>query len=274
MLNATDPWTEVDGERASTKTKHFAFSDARVREAFDHLLDRPSVVQFIYGRTARATANVVNGPERFVSKRPVPAFDVAKANDLLDQAGWARGSDGIRAKDGKRLKLVFQTSINAPRQKTQAIIKQAAQKAGIEVELKTVPASIYFSSDVGNPDTYSKFYSDVEMYTTTMLQPDPEIFLRLFLSNEVASKDNKWQGRNINRWQDSDYDALYAAAQKELDATKRAAMFVKLNDMAVSTYCLPLLWRATASAAQIKLRTVESGWDTILSGLSEWYRET
>ena len=81
------------------------------------------------------------------------------------------GADGVREKDGKKLKYVFQTSINAPRQKTQAIIKQACQKAGIEIELKSVTASVFFSSDVGNPDTYSKFYCDIEMYNTTSRSP-------------------------------------------------------------------------------------------------------
>ena len=77
---------------------------------------------------------------------------------MLDEAGWKRGADGIRAKDGKQLKFVFQTSINAPRQKNQAIVKQACQKAGIEIELKSVAASVFFSSDVANPDTYPHFY--------------------------------------------------------------------------------------------------------------------
>ena len=137
-------------------------------------------------------------------------FNIDKANEILDKAGWKPGSDGIRAKDGMKLKLVFQTSINAPRQKTQEIVKQACQKAGIEVELKTVPASVFFSSDVGNPDTYTKFYADLQMFTTTMTQPDPRDFMRQFLSSEVASKANKWQGRNITRWQNAEYDALYA----------------------------------------------------------------
>ena len=47
-------------------------------------------------------------------------FNVDKANQVLDAAGWKRGADGVRAKDGKRLKFLYQTSINAPRQKTQA----------------------------------------------------------------------------------------------------------------------------------------------------------
>jgi len=124
-LNSTDPWTEVDGERSSIKTKHPLFSDPAVRQALVLLVDRASVETHIYGRTGVATGNFINNPQRFVSKNTKWEFNVGKANKLLDEAGWQRGADGIRAKDGKKLKLVFQTSINAPRQKTQAIVKQA-----------------------------------------------------------------------------------------------------------------------------------------------------
>src|SRR5207253_2416633 len=154
-----------------------------------------------------------------------------KANQLLDQAGWKRGSDGIRAKDGKQLKLVFQTSINAPRQKTQAIVKQACQRAGIELELKSVTGSVYFSSDVANPDTYTKFYCDIQMYTAPMTQPDPGVFMNQFCSWEVASKENKWQGRNITRWRNDEYDQAFRAAENELDPIKRAALFIRMNDL-------------------------------------------
>src|SRR5204863_3375361 len=135
-------------------------------------------------------------------------FNVDKANQVLDAAGWKRGSDGIRAKDGKKLKMVYQTSINPERQKTQQIIKQSAAKAGIDMELKSVTASVFFSSDAANPDTYSHFYTDIQMYTTTMTQPDPELFMNQFTTWEVASKENKWQGRNITRWKSEEYDKL------------------------------------------------------------------
>src|SRR5207302_6935726 len=59
-------------------------------------------------------------------------FSVDRANQVLDATGWKRGADGVRARDGRRLKLLFQTSINTPRQKTQAIIKQAAAKRSEE----------------------------------------------------------------------------------------------------------------------------------------------
>src|SRR4029079_11638810 len=96
-----------------------------------------------------------------------------------------------------------------------AIVKQAAAKAGIEMEIKSVTASVYFSSDVANPDTYSHFYTDIQMYTTTMTQPDPEQFMRQFLTEEVASKDNKWQGRNITRWGKHEFDKLHKPAASE-----------------------------------------------------------
>ena len=100
----------------------------------------------------------------------------------------------MRAKDGKRLKFLFQTSINAPRQKTQAIVKQAAAKAGIEIEMKSVVASVFFSSDAANPDTYPHFYADLQMYNTTMTAPTRSTSCAQFTSWEIASKDNKWQG--------------------------------------------------------------------------------
>jgi len=274
QLNSTDPWTEVDGERSSAKTRHPLFSDRAVRQALGLLVDRASVEKHIYGRTGIATGNFINNPQRFVSKNTDWEFNIDKANQLLDQAGWQRGQDGIRAKDGKKLKLVFQTSINAPRQKTQAIVKQACQKAGIEVELKSVTASVYFSSDVANPDTYSKFYTDIQMYTTTMGEPDPGFFMRQFLSSEIASKDNKWQGRNITRWRSDDYDKSFRAAEGELDPVKRAALFIAMNDMVVGDPAvIPVVYRPSVSAMSLQLRAKLSGWDNVLWDLKNWYRE-
>src|SRR5213593_4293571 len=179
QLNSTDPAVEVDGERASIKTKHPLFSDPAVRQAINLLIDRSSIEKFIYGRTALATANFLNNPERYRSKNTKFEFNIEKANQILEAAGWKKGGDGVRAKDGKPLKFVFQTSINAPRQKTQAIVKQACQKAGIDVELKSVVASVFFSSDAANPDTYSHFYTDLQMYNT-QTAIDPQLGMRQF----------------------------------------------------------------------------------------------
>src|SRR5580693_6067278 len=274
QLNTTDPWTEVDGERASLKTKHPTLSDPAVRQALSLLVDKASVEKFIYGRTGTATANFVNNPEKFRSKTTKYEFNVDKAADLLEKAGWVKGSDGIRAKDGKKLKFVFQTSINQPRQKTQAIVKQACQKAGVEIEVKAVTASVFFSSDVANPDTYPHFYCDLQMYTTTQTQPDPELFMNQFLSGEAATKGNKWQGLNITRWQNKEYDDIHKAGQVELDPVKRAAMFIKLNEMAVNNQVvIPVVARPSVVALSSKLVAAMSGWDNNTWDIQDWYKE-
>ena len=274
QLNTTDPSVEVDGERSSLKTKHPCFSDPAVREAMNLLIDRKSVEDHIYGRTGFATANFLNNPERFRSKNMKYEFSVEKANAVLDAAGWKRGSDGIRTKDGKKLKFTFQTSINQPRQKTQQIIKQACQKAGIDVELKAVMASVFFSSDVANPDTYTKFYCDMQMYTTTMTQPDPQVFMEQFTTAEVATKANKWQGRNISRWRSDEYDKVFHAAQSDLDPVRRASLFAKMNDLVISgRHIIPVVGRPRVSTQSNKLKSVLSGWDNDLWLLKDWYRE-
>jgi peptide/nickel transport system substrate-binding protein len=274
QCNFTDPWKEVDGERSSIKTTHPVLSDPVVRQALNLLVDRASVQEQIYGRTGIATANFLNQPARFASKNTKWELNVDKANQILEAAGWKKGSDGIRAKDGKKLKFVYQTSINAPRQKTQAIVKQAAAKAGIEMEIKSVTASVYFSSDVANLDTYPHFATDIQMYTTTMTQPDPEQFMRQFLTEEVASKENKWQGRNITRWRNEEFDKLHKASESELDPVKRAAMFIKMNELVIqNVVVIPVVFRPRVAAVSNTLRAEQSGWDSDFWALQNWYRE-
>jgi peptide/nickel transport system substrate-binding protein len=273
-INNTDPSKEVDGERSSVKTTHPFLTDPAVRQALSLLVDRLSVEKFIYGRTGKATANFINNPRQFVSKDTSYEFNTAKATDILDQAGWKPGSSGIREKNGIKLRLVFQTSINAPRQKTQEIVKQACQKVGIDVEIKAVPASVYFSSDVGNSDTYAKFYTDIQMFSTTMNQPDPGDFMRQFLSSEVASKDNKWQGRNITRWRNDDYDALYHASEYETDPVKRAALFIQMNDLVIKgVVIIPVVYRPSVAAVATKLHVLLSGWDSYIWNVYDWYAD-
>ncbi|MGA8191963.1 MAG: peptide ABC transporter substrate-binding protein [Acetobacteraceae bacterium] len=273
-LNNTDPWKEVDGERSSLKTKHPFLTDPAVRQALNLLVDRASVHKYIYGRTGFDTANFVNNPERFASSNTHYEFSIDKAVKLLDDAGWKPGSDGVRAKNGVKLKVVFQTSINAPRQKTQEIVKQACQKAGISVEIKSVTASVFFSSDVANPDTFPHFYCDIQMFTTTMVQPDPGLFLRQFLSSEAATKANKWQGRNVTRWQNDEFDKLFHASENELDPVKRAALFIAMNDLVIKDVAvIPVVYRPGVAAVSNTLHVPLSGWDNNTWALQDWYRD-
>src|SRR5215472_16052422 len=113
------------------------------------------------------------------------------------------------------------------------------------------------------------------MYNNGPNAPDPEVFLRQFLSWEAASKANKWQGRNITRWQSAEYDETHKAAQAELDPVKRAALLIKCNDLVVDNFIvIPVVARTGVAALKHKLSAELSGWDNNTWQLADWYRET
>ena len=273
-LNYADPGTEVDGERSNPKTHHPLFSDPEVRRAIGLLIDRQSIQSYVFGRQGAATTNFINNPPRYRSPNNKAEFSIDKAKAVLDAAGWKPGADGVRAKGGKKLALLFQAASLPAVQKYQAIVKQAAQKAGIQIELKAVVSSVFFSSDVGNPDTAGKFYADMQTLNWINNNPDPENLMRPFVSWEVASKANKWLGRNIVRWQSSEFDALFRDAQTELDPVKRAALFIRMNDLVVGDgYVLPIIARNSARALNQRLVAPLSGWQLDMSSLPHWYRD-
>jgi peptide/nickel transport system substrate-binding protein len=112
------------------------------------------------------------------------------------------------------------------------------------------------------------------MYTTTMTQPDPELFMNQFVSWEICSKENKWQGRNITRWLSEEYDRAFHAAEGELDPVKRAALFIRMNDLACGSQAvIPIVNRPKVSAVSHKLHASISGWDNDLCTLADWYRD-
>jgi peptide/nickel transport system substrate-binding protein len=272
MLNAADPNAEVDGERAHPKSRHPVLSQPAVRRALALLLDRRAIQEFVYGRAGLATPNILNNPAPFNSPNLKMDFSVDKANAVLDEAGWKRGSDGIREKDGRKLRFLYQTSTNSVRQKVQAIYKQSCGRAGIELEIKTVTPAVFFSSDVANPDTNGKFWADLQMFAFTRI-PDPDRFLQQFVSWEMASKANKWQGLNQTRWSNDEYDRLFRASEVELDPVKRAALCIRMNDIVCGDgHILPVVIRPDVAALGRSIVAPLSGWDIGLAGLHDWYR--
>ena len=115
------------------------------------------------------------------------------------------------------------------------------------------------------------------MYTTTMTQPDPELFMNQFLSWEVATKENKWQGRNITRWQNKEYDETYkAAADRARPGQAGRACSSSCNDMVVDDQVvIPVVARpARRGAWRNKLHGRSSAAGTTTSGTCQnWYKE-
>lgn len=276
LVNMTDPRKEVDGERSKLGVPHPWQADLKVRQAYALACERDVIAKTLYGRAGKATSNILVAPERFVSKNTSWKFDLDEAARLLDEAGWTKGPDGVRQKDGVRMEIVYQTSIVPVRQRTQEIIKSAFEKLGIKVELKSIDASVFFSSDPGNPDTYAHFYADIQMYTHGPSSTYPLDYMVSWYGREenIAQKANNWSGNNIERWQNEEYDRLYEQAQVELDPAKQEQLFIRMNDLVVNNVVeIPLVQRNRVSGRKKDLTNLEiSRWTDETWNIANWRR--
>jgi peptide/nickel transport system substrate-binding protein len=274
LVNFTDPNKDVDGERASIQAPHPFQTEPKVRQAYALLIDRDTIVKSLYGDTGVATANLLIAPAAVASKNTKYEFNSDKAAALLDEAGWAKGSDGIRTKNGVKLSVVFQTSVNSLRQKEQQLIKDAFDKAGIAMELKTVDQTVFFTSGPGQNDNYPHFYTDLEMYSTGPDLPDPGNYMRRFLTSERAQKANSWGGTNVTRYSNPQMDNLWKQAASELDMDKRNQLFIQMNDLAVSDVAEICVAARTGASAKTKTLkwSANSPWDSNLWDTANWSR--
>lgn len=277
-MNMTNPDPALpEGERSTTKHPHPFLSDLNVRKALSMAIDRQVLVDIGYGAAGRATCNLVPAPEMFASPNTdCLTQDVEGAKALLESSGWVDADgDGVREKDGKPLKILFQTSVNPVRQDFQAIIKSFWNEIGVDVELKQVDASVFFGGDAGSPDTFQKFYADVEMYANNFDGTDPEPYLGQYLCDKIPGPENQWQGENVNRFCDPAYDELWKELSATADMAKRAEIAIRLNEMLTkdSYVIVSLVDRGRLSAASNTLGgVILNTWDTELWNAQDWFR--
>jgi peptide/nickel transport system substrate-binding protein len=275
LLNRTNPDPALGANRSEVGQPHPFLSDLKVRQALKLAIDtKPLAALYVGGKT---TCNIILAVPAYDSKNTKCDPDPDQAAKLLDDAGWTKGSDGIRHKTvgGKdvKMKILYQTTVNSIRQKEQALIKEAWEKLGIQVELKQTQGGVFFSSDEANPDTAAKFFADVEMFTNNADQPDPTTYLAGWSCKEIAAKANKWGGSNYERFCSKDYDALLDSLHKEADPAKRADIIIKMNDMLINdVVIIPLVNRPhITSGASKKLQgIVPNPWDTEMWNVVNW----
>ena len=277
-MNLTNPSPDLPAETRSTVAEPHPFlSDIAVRKALSMAIDRALLVEIGYGQAGKVTCDLVPSPDAFSAKNDFcKTQDIAGANALLDEAGWVDSNgNGIRDKDGVELNILYQTSTNAVRQDFQALIKQWWGEIGVETELRNLNASVFFGGDPGSPDTFQKFYADVEMYANTFNGTDPQQYLAQYRCGNEPKPSSQWQGENINRFCDPEYDALIDELARTGDIAQRADIAIKMNNMLTKdTYTIvPLVHRGRVSAHASSLGGVKLNvWDSELWNVADWYR--
>ena len=118
--------------------------------------------------TGQVTCNVAAGAAglRVGRQRKLPGRQIIdEANRILDEAGWARGEDGVREKDGVRLSSSTRPPPTPCVRAPGADQADVAGRSGSRPSLRNIDAGVFFGGDPASPDTYQKFYADIEMYT-------------------------------------------------------------------------------------------------------------
>lgn len=277
FLNLSNPDPALGDKRATSGNPHPALSDPAVRQALSMAIDRQLLVEIGYGQTGRVTCNTVPAPAAFRSdaNEACQAQDIEGARALLDDAGWVdNNGDGVRDRDGTELRFVFQTSVNAVRQNFQNAIKQWWSAIGVETQLRTIDASVFFGGDASSPDTVQKFFVDVQMFANMFDGTDPEAYLAGWRCDRTPTPENQWQGSNYARFCDPEFDALTDQMSRTANSEERAVLGRKMNDILVQNFVtLPLIDRGRVSAHSVTLGGVRlNTWDSELWNIADWTR--
>ncbi len=267
MINFADPHTEVDGAFSEPSTEHPIWKFKEAREAINLAAQRQVITDQLYGTGSEATGDSLNVPPRFKQDWPWE-YNLDKAKEKLAAINFPD--------DFESNEIVYQTSINTVRQKTQEIIKSDLEELGFAVSLKTVDSSVFFSSDAGNPDTTGHFYADLEMYTNGPGSPYPIAWASRFRADQIASQANQWRGSNISRWNNPKYDELHDKAQVTIDQDEQNEIWAEMLGLAYEDIVeVPLVWRGAAAAVNSRIQNwTPSTWaSTPVYDLKNWTTE-
>lgn len=147
----TDPRFQVESAPALAYSylgwnlRRDIFKDIRVRTAFAHAINVPEIIEFLaYGNGTQSTGIFV--PEFWFSDatlKPIP-YDPEKAKQLLDEAGWKVGPDGVREKDGKRLTFkVITNQGNEVRRDIATVAQDSLRKIGVEMKIEIYEWAVF-----------------------------------------------------------------------------------------------------------------------------------
>jgi peptide/nickel transport system substrate-binding protein len=215
---STAPWNTQAALIINTSKP--ALHDAAVREAIALSVPYDQIIRDVTFGLYELARNVV--PPTAIGYEALPARqqDLAAANRLLNEAGWRRGADGIRERNGVRLDINVATIAGFTNgQRALLLLQSALQKDGIALSIKNYPYRTIFAAPSG--PVYGGTY-DMAFYSNT-INWDPDI------SNFVGC--DRWYpaGQNIYRFCDPRLDALERAGLESDDPAVRAPIYRKAN---------------------------------------------
>ncbi len=219
------------------------FQDVRVRRAIALAIDRQAIV----ANSLKGVASPAVGDQSPLSWAynpvlKVPARDVAAARQLLTEAGFAPGADGVFARAGRRLAFSLVTTAgNKTREAVAQTIAQQLKEAGVEMMVRLVDAPVLFG------DVLKTRRFEAAMFAWVAgLDPDN---VSLWHSRNIPSAVNGYKGQNYAGWRNPEVDALTERAARLVDVEARRQAYFRIQELIVQEApIVPLYFRSNIDA--------------------------
>jgi peptide/nickel transport system substrate-binding protein len=212
-------------EHIALNLEHGPFADKAVREALYLAMNKKARIDALYyGLPIPTESFLPHEAWAHRQLRPVHQHDPARANAILDAAGWVRGSDGIRAKGGVRLEFANSTTVGNPgREQSQQLLMQDWRAIGAAMKISNMPAAVIW----GEFWQKSK-YESVMVGSNFMLGNDPDVTPR-FSSKAIPAKGGT--GLNTYQYQNPEVDKLLALGATQFDPGERKATYGRIQQL-------------------------------------------
>jgi peptide/nickel transport system substrate-binding protein len=218
------------------KKKHRELLNLKVKEAFDHAIDRKKIVSVVYLGAAQLPSTIIPKPAGVGwhnTSLKTPSFNLKLANKILNKLGYKKGPGGIRVAKGKKMsyEVIIPTDVQSlPR--TFQIVQADFAKIGVQLKQKALDSTAAFNQMAGSNYTYQGF--DLAMWDWTALI-DPDFMLSVVTCAQ-------WGGWSDSAFCDKKYDRWYSQQQVAPTPAKRRALVWKMQ--AYLYKHRPYLWLA------------------------------
>ncbi|MER8024010.1 ABC transporter substrate-binding protein [Glutamicibacter protophormiae] len=212
------------------------FNDAKVREAFIRSVDVNAGITSLFFDTAKRSYSLLSSVEPLgISDEALFTADPAKANSLLDQAGWTeRDSAGYRAKDGKRLSVTFPVSTNQSVPAEQSLFEQfqaSAKAVGFEVKIELLDLSSWYGALAEH---------DYDLVSAPYTKVGPSVLRILYHSDSTVPAPSGYFANNA-QVKNPALDKLLTEAEQTDDEAQRAQLYAQAQKIVLEGYyVLPL----------------------------------
>jgi ABC-type transport system substrate-binding protein len=243
------------------------YSDINLRKAFSMCIDHEQTVAAATdGRGQPVQANTPPASWAYNPNVTPYALDVEGAKKLIESSGWALGSDGIYAKDGKRLSSEMYVRAGRPQRVAFGqLAKDQLAKCGIELNVKEGDFATVLLPLLSYPNDFDTYLGG----WSTSVDPDD---YSIFHSSKCVTKEFP-DANNFPCWQNAEGDKLLEEGRQELDQAKRKEIYAKFQQIIHDDLPYYFLWSDLANAGITKSVSSTTSDINLTSPLYYWNRD-